>query len=76
MSDKRLITLVESLRREHHECDDHFYNCAKLVQPEDYSLDPAIDNYKKCTCGADKANEAIDKIIELLRSEEWNFGKR
>lgn len=54
-----LVAVLRSMKRKHSECEDSWYSCPK--SESGCSNDGAGD---ECDCGADNANEMIDKAIE------------
>jgi hypothetical protein len=54
-----LVAVLRSMKRKHSECEDSWYSCPK--SENGCANDGAGD---ECDCGADNANEMIDKAIE------------
>ena len=59
---------IESLKRQHHYCDDPWYSCP-------LALDGCANNEyeeNKCNCGAEEQNKKIDAILEYLSNNGFN----
>lgn len=73
MGIKTALAEIDNLRnlayREHYECEDEFYSCAKVEGS--YSPYRTEQLEQVCTCGADdhnnKVNEVYIELLELLQ---------
>lgn len=61
------LTIAETLRRDHFECEEPWYSCPKH---EGYT---GFNKGKTCTCGADKQNEQVERLIGLLRCKHCGY---
>lgn len=59
---EEILRELESLRRTHLEAEDCWYSCPKSGECCNDDLPTTL-----CNCGADRFNEKLDRIVELIK---------
>lgn len=66
-----VMKALESLKLQHHYCDDSWYNCP--LHPDGCAN--AYEEYA-CNCGAEKHNAKVDEIITELSNNGFNSTRK